>query len=146
MSGKQEVTANETVESNPGGWFFLKDGTVDFSYTGLAQNENGIFWMKAGGFDTEMTGVVPDTIGVTKDGSGWLYLHGGIFDANADTIAANEAGWWKIRNGLVDFSYALMFITIPKVFASMGLGTVVGVLFFLLVLFAAVTSSMGYQS
>ena len=45
---KQEVTANETVESNPGGWFFLKDGTVDFSYTGLAQNENGIFWMKAG--------------------------------------------------------------------------------------------------
>ena len=37
---------------------------------------------------------------------------------------------------------ALMFITIPKVFASMGLGTVVGVLFFVLVLFAAVTSSI----
>ena len=37
---------------------------------------------------------------------------------------------------------ALMFITIPKVFASMELGTVVGVLFFLLVLFAAVTSSI----
>ncbi len=37
---------------------------------------------------------------------------------------------------------ALMFITIPKVFASMGLGTVVGILFFLLVLFAAVTSSI----
>ena len=35
-----------------------------------------------------------------------------------------------------------MFITIPKVFASMGLGTVVGVLFFVLVLFAAVTSSI----
>lgn len=37
---------------------------------------------------------------------------------------------------------ALMFITIPKVFASMGLGGAVGVLFFLLVLFAAVTSSI----
>ncbi len=37
---------------------------------------------------------------------------------------------------------ALMFITIPKVFASMGLGTLVGVLFFVLVLFAAVTSSI----
>ncbi len=37
---------------------------------------------------------------------------------------------------------SLMFITIPKVFASMGMGTVVGVLFFLLVLFAAVTSSI----
>ncbi len=37
---------------------------------------------------------------------------------------------------------ALMFITIPKVFANMGLGTAVGILFFMLVLFAAVTSSI----
>ena len=36
---------------------------------------------------------------------------------------------------------ALMFITIPKVFANMGMGTFVGVLFFILVLFAALTSS-----
>ena len=37
---------------------------------------------------------------------------------------------------------ALMFITIPKVFANMGLGTGIGILFFLLVLFAAMTSSI----
>ena len=37
---------------------------------------------------------------------------------------------------------SLMFITIPKVFDSMGFGTVIGILFFLLVLFAAVTSSI----
>ena len=37
---------------------------------------------------------------------------------------------------------SLMFITIPKVFANMGFGTAVGILFFLLVLFAAVTSSI----
>ena len=37
---------------------------------------------------------------------------------------------------------ALMFITIPKVFASMGLGTVTGCMFFLLVFFAALTSSI----
>ena len=36
----------------------------------------------------------------------------------------------------------LMFITIPKVFASMGLGRWVGFLFFLLVLFAALTSAI----
>ena len=35
-----------------------------------------------------------------------------------------------------------MFITIPKVFDSMGLGTAVGILFFVLVLFAAMTSSI----
>ena len=37
---------------------------------------------------------------------------------------------------------ALMFITIPKVFASMGFGTLVGILFFILVLCAALTSSI----
>ena len=37
---------------------------------------------------------------------------------------------------------ALMFITIPKVLANMGMGTFVGVLFFILVLFAALTSSI----
>ena len=46
---------------------------------------------------------------------------------NADTLNAGPA---------------LMFITIPKVFASMGFGTAVGILFFLLVLFAAITSSI----
>ena len=35
-----------------------------------------------------------------------------------------------------------MFITIPKVFANMGFGTAIGIVFFLLVLFAAVTSSI----
>lgn len=36
----------------------------------------------------------------------------------------------------------LMFQTLPKVFDSMGMGTIVGVLFFLLVLFAAATSAI----
>lgn len=37
---------------------------------------------------------------------------------------------------------SLMFITIPKVFASMGFGTITGVVFFLLVFFAALTSAI----
>ena len=37
---------------------------------------------------------------------------------------------------------SLMFITIPKVFESMGFGTAVGVVFFVLVFFAALTSSI----
>lgn len=37
---------------------------------------------------------------------------------------------------------SLMFITLPKVFDSMGFGTMIGVTFFLLVFFAAVTSSI----
>ena len=37
---------------------------------------------------------------------------------------------------------SLIFITLPKVFASMGAGTIAGILFFLLVFFAALTSAI----
>lgn len=37
---------------------------------------------------------------------------------------------------------SLMFITMPKVFDSMGAGTIIGITFFLLVFFAALTSSI----
>lgn len=37
---------------------------------------------------------------------------------------------------------SLMFITIPKVFADMGMGRLIGFVFFLMVLFAALTSSI----
>jgi len=37
---------------------------------------------------------------------------------------------------------SLMFVTMPKIFQSMGIGTVIGIAFFLLVFFAALTSSV----
>ena len=37
---------------------------------------------------------------------------------------------------------SLTFITLPKIFASMGVGTLVGVAFFLMFLFAALTSAI----
>ena len=37
---------------------------------------------------------------------------------------------------------SLMFITLPKVFASMGFGTATGIVFFILVLLAALTSAV----
>lgn len=37
---------------------------------------------------------------------------------------------------------SLMFITIPKVFESMGMGNLIGIVFFLMVLFAALTSAV----
>ncbi|MBS6396049.1 MAG: sodium-dependent transporter [Clostridiales bacterium] len=44
--------------------------------------------------------------------------------------------------GTLQAGPSLMFITLPKVFASMGIGTAVGILFFLLVLLAALTSAI----
>ncbi|MDD3369778.1 MAG: sodium-dependent transporter [Lachnospiraceae bacterium] len=44
--------------------------------------------------------------------------------------------------GMLKAGPSLMFITIPKVFDSMGFGTVAGIMFFLMVLLAALTSAI----
>ena len=44
--------------------------------------------------------------------------------------------------GVLKAGPSLMFITMPKIFASMGFGRPVGIIFFLLVLFAALTSAI----
>ncbi len=44
--------------------------------------------------------------------------------------------------GVLKAGPSLMFITMPKIFASMGFGTGAGIIFFLLVFFAALTSSI----
>lgn len=59
-------------------------------------------------------------------------------DVSIESSTANV----EIFDTAIAIMAGLMFITIPKVFDSMGMGTVVGVLFFVLVLFAAVTSSI----
>lgn len=68
-----------------------------------------------------------------------------------DTVIAVLAGLMIIpavfafsggESAAVNAGPGLMFVTIPKVFEAMGLSTVVGALFFVLVLFAALTSSI----
>ena len=44
--------------------------------------------------------------------------------------------------GMLKAGPSLMFITMPKIFAEMGFGKIIGILFFALVLFAAVTSAI----
>lgn len=67
-----------------------------------------------------------------------------------DTVVALLAGLMVVpavyvfsgEAGLESSGAGLMFITLPKVFAQMSAGKVIGILFFVLVLFAALTSSI----
>lgn len=68
-----------------------------------------------------------------------------------DTVVALLAGMMIVpavyvfmgREGMSSSGPGLMFVSLPKVFSNMGMvGTVIGVLFFLTVIFAAVTSSV----
>lgn len=67
-----------------------------------------------------------------------------------DTIVAMLAGFVVIpivyafsgEAGLTESGPGLMFVSLPKIFAQMSGGRIVGLLFFVLVLFAALTSSV----
>lgn len=68
-----------------------------------------------------------------------------------DTMVALLAGMMIVpsvyvfmgREGMSSSGPGLMFVSLPKVFSNMGkVGTVIGILFFLTVIFAAVTSSV----
>ena len=67
-----------------------------------------------------------------------------------DTIVALLAGFMVVpiiytfagEEGLTSSGPGLLFISLPKVFAQMGSGRIFGFAFFVLVLFAAVTSSV----
>ena len=47
---------------------------MDFTYTGIAQNENG-----------------------------WWRIVNGKVDFNCNSVESNEYGWWKLSGGKVDF-------------------------------------------
>ena len=59
-----------------------------------------------------------------------------------DTSIEDSTKNVEIFDTAIAIMAGLMIITLPKVFAGMGFGTGTGILFFLLVLFAAVTSSI----
>ena len=55
MNGKVDFTFNGLAQ-NQNGWWYLKDGKVDFDYTGLAKNNNGIWYVRNGKVDFDYSG------------------------------------------------------------------------------------------
>ncbi len=97
-NGVVDFTAN-TVAKNKNGWWYVTGGKVQFDFTGLAnyKNENGWWYIKNGKVDfTANT--------VAKNKNGWYYVVGGKVDFSYNGIAQNSNGWWYIKGGKVDFS------------------------------------------
>ena len=114
------VKFTDTVAPNSSGWWCIKNGKVDFNFTGIApnssgwwrivngcvdfncnsveQNEYGWWYIRNGCVDFSYTGIAPNS-------SGWWRIVNGCVDFNCNSVEQNEYGWWYIRNGCVDFSY-----------------------------------------
>lgn len=70
------------AESVDGGWWFVRDGHIDFTYTGLAGNER----VKG---SSEIT---------------WWFVHNGQIEFGYNEYAVNSYGLFKCKNGYVDFN------------------------------------------
>nr|WP_297933660.1 transglutaminase domain-containing protein [uncultured Blautia sp.] len=93
------VNTNYTgVAQNENGWWYIRDGYLDWDYTGVAQNENGWWYIKNGCLDWSYTGVA-------QNENGWWYIRDGYLDWNYTGVAQNENGWWYIRDGYLDWNY-----------------------------------------
>lgn len=69
-SGKDTVVNVDNV------WWKVRNGIIDITYNGLAENENG-----------------------------WWYLENGKVRFDYNGVAQNENGLWYVSNGQVDFKY-----------------------------------------
>ena len=78
-------------------WYYYKDGKIDYSYTGLAQNAKGWWWIQNGKVDFRKEDVVQNKYG-------WWYVKGGKVQFNYTGIRPNKYGWWRIVKGKVDFN------------------------------------------
>ncbi len=98
-NGQVDFTAN-TVAKNKNGWWYVLGGKVQFGFTGLAdyKNSNGWWYIENGKVDFNAKGVY-------KNKNGWWYVKNGKVQFGYNGIAENSNGWWYIKNGKVDFSY-----------------------------------------
>ena len=81
-----------------GHWYYYKNGTIDYSYTGMASNVYGWWYIRNGRVDFSANTIV-------KYRGVWCYVKGGKYDSGFTGMAQNQNGYWYVKNGLVDFGY-----------------------------------------
>ncbi len=78
------------------GWWRVKNGVVQKTYEGVAQNEFGWWYFKNGIVQFNYTGIKSNSFG-------WWRIENGKVNFNANGVYQNEYGWWRVKEGKVDF-------------------------------------------
>ena len=87
---------NDETYSGQAGWYYVVNGYVDFSYTGLVKYDGASNGIKAGA-------------------AGWYFVHNGHVDFSYTGLVkyngylngkeTGVAGWYYVKNAYVDFTY-----------------------------------------
>ncbi len=83
---------------NANGWWYIKNGKVDFSANTVAKNKNGWWYVVGGKVQFDYTGVAN-----YKNANGWWYIKKGKVDFTYTGKAKNKNGTWNVVKGKVVF-------------------------------------------
>lgn len=84
---------------NAGQWhYYTEDGNIDYSYSGMAENEYGWWYITDGTVDFDYNGMAENKYG-------WWYLSNGTVDWDYNGMAENIYGRWYMKSGCVDWDY-----------------------------------------
>ncbi len=86
--------------SNENGWWYIKNGKVDFTHNGVDQNNNGWYYVTGGKVQFGFTGLAN-----YSNVNGWWYIKNGKVDFTHNGVDQNKNGWYYITDGKVQFGY-----------------------------------------
>ena len=95
-------TDNRTgVYNLNGDWSYMKNGTVNYGFSGVAKTSNGNWvYVRNGVFDTTFTGLARAASG------NWYHVTKGKYDATYTGLSQAASGkWYYVRKGQYDTSY-----------------------------------------
>ncbi len=98
-NGKVDFSAN-TVAKNKNGWWYIKNGKVDFNANTVAKNSNGWWYILGGKVQFGFTGLAD-----YRNANGWWYIKNGKVDFSHNGVDKNKNGWWYVEGGKVNFNY-----------------------------------------
>ncbi len=104
-------------------WYYMENGSINYSYTGMANNAWGWWYFTNGDIDWTYTGEGQNVFGtwyyengtinwgangLCRVGTKWRMVNGGHIDTAYTGMANNIFGWWYFNNGEIDFDYTGM--------------------------------------
>ena len=80
------------------GWYYYKNGEIDWSYTGLCKSGDNWCYVKNGKYDTSYTGLC-------KYGNAWYYVQSGILNWNYTGLCKYGNAWYYVQKGILNWNY-----------------------------------------
>lgn len=85
------------------GWLYFNKGVLDNTFTGFARTGNDWYWVKDGTVDQSFTGTKQGTI---EGETTWWYVLDGKADRSFDGAAKTKSGICYFKNGKLDQNYS----------------------------------------